>query len=312
MNAHNVEPTADHALSGRGASFKERIHSEPRLVFLDQARLVTEAYHLHPGEPRIVQRAIAFAHSLRNIPITVGPDELIVGNRTPTSRAGGVFPEAAVNWIDREIETLPTRPQDPFHVTPAQVREFREEILPFWRGRTLEDQVYGRLDKKVMAASRVVKINQRDHAQGHIIPNVPKWLALLQPALLLLERMVPGRGAGLLESPAVPSRPRRHSSGRISESLGSLASGRQLGRASNSQGTGHIHSSVQADRTAPVRDRRGSANGAENRTDGGFFPSDRRGGEAGWGPTIAGADVPPRNMPHCNFSGILKESAFGT
>jgi len=177
INAYDVRPAADLALSDRAATLKERIQSEERLLFLDQARLVTEAYRLHPGEPRIVQRAIAFAHSLRNIPITVGPDELIVGNRTPTPRAGVVFPEAAVNWIDREIESLPTRPQDPFEITAAQVREFREEILPFWRGRTLEDQVYGRLDPKVLAASRVVKINQRDHAQGHIIPNVRKWLA---------------------------------------------------------------------------------------------------------------------------------------
>jgi len=177
INAYDVRPAADLALSDRAARLKERIQSEERLLFLDQARLVTEAYRLHPGEPRIVQRAIAFAHSLRNIPITVGPDELIVGNRTPTPRAGVVFPEAAVNWIDREIESLPTRPQDRFEITAAQVREFREEILPFWRGRTLEDQVYGRLDAKVLAASRVVKINQRDHAQGHIIPNVRKWLA---------------------------------------------------------------------------------------------------------------------------------------
>jgi len=177
IDASHVQLTPDYALSDRAAKFKSRIHSEPRLLFLDQARLVTEAYRLHPGEPRIVQRAIAFAHSLRNIPITVDPDELIVGNRTPTPRAGVVFPEAAVNWIDREIESLPKRPQDPFETTAAQVREFREQILPFWLGRTLEDQVYSRLDAKVLAASRVVKINQRDHAQGHIIPNVRKWLA---------------------------------------------------------------------------------------------------------------------------------------
>ena len=177
INACNVQPAAEYALSGRTARLKERILSEPRFLFLNQARLVTEAYRLHPGESRIVQRAIAFAHSIRNIPITVDPDELIVGNRTPTPRAGVVFPEAAVNWIDREIESLPARPQDPFNITAAQVREFREEILPFWKGRTLEDLIYGRLDAKVLAASRVVKINQRDHAQGHIIPNVRKWLA---------------------------------------------------------------------------------------------------------------------------------------
>ncbi len=157
---------------------REKLLAERRVVSLEQALLVTESYRRHESAPRIVQRAEALAHTLRHITIRIDPDELIVGNRTPTSRAGVVFPEAAVEWIDREIESLPTRPQDTFDVSAEDVRRFRAEVLPYWRGRTLEDRVAERLDADVRRADRVVKINQKDHAQGHIIPNVRTWLRL--------------------------------------------------------------------------------------------------------------------------------------
>jgi len=162
----------------RTQRLKEEVLRERRVVSLEQARLITQSYREHKNDPRILQRAKAFSYVLRNISVRVKPDELIVGNRTPTSRAGVVFPEASVKWIDREIESLPTRPQDPFDVAEEQMREFREFILPFWKGKTLEDRVYSAFDDEIMNAAHVVKINQCDHAQGHIIPNVRNWLQL--------------------------------------------------------------------------------------------------------------------------------------
>ena len=54
---------------------------------------------------------------------------------------GVIAPEGAVTWVDRELDILPTRPQDRFDITPEQIRELREEIFPYWRGKTLEDIV---------------------------------------------------------------------------------------------------------------------------------------------------------------------------
>lgn len=162
--------------SARALRLREAIQSEKRVVSVEQARLTTEAYRDHPDAPRVLQRAHALAHTMHRIAIRIRADELIVGNRTPESRAGVVFPEAAVEWVACELESLPTRPQDRFEVAPATARIFREEILPAWRGRTLEDIVYARFDDEIVEAFDVAKINQRDHAQGHIIPNVRKWL----------------------------------------------------------------------------------------------------------------------------------------
>lgn len=75
------------------------------------------------------------------------------------------------------------------------VAYFRNELLPYWRGKTLEDAVQREIGEEVGAVARVVKINQKDHAQGHICPDSETWLRL-GPSGLLEEvgRRRPGAG----------------------------------------------------------------------------------------------------------------------
>ena len=101
---------------------------------------------------------------------------MIVGNRTKGVRYGVVFPESGCSWIDRELETLPTRPQDQFLVHESDIKEFREHIYPYWKGRSMEDVIRSRYGKEISAMAKVVKINQKDHAQGHICPDCTTWL----------------------------------------------------------------------------------------------------------------------------------------
>ena len=138
--------------------------AEERVVSADQARITTRAYAEHAGEPVIVRRALALAAALRELPIAITPGELIVGNRTPTVRAGVITPEAGASWISREIETLPTRPQDTFQVDDETIRVFREEVFPKWDGVSLEDVIRQRYGAEIDEIAKVVKINQKDHA----------------------------------------------------------------------------------------------------------------------------------------------------
>ena len=112
--------------------------------------------------------------------ITIDPDEVIVGNRSLKPRMGVIAPEGAVDWIDKELEILPTRPQDKFNITSEQITELRENIFPYWRGQTLEDTVAARVPADVMTAvkGKAFSLNQTDHAQGHILPDVEGWLRL--------------------------------------------------------------------------------------------------------------------------------------
>ena len=165
-------------MSERIAVLKKEMLDESRYATIEQARIITKSYRQTEGQPRCIQRAKALKAALEEMTIRIEPHERIVGNRTPGVRGGVVFPETGASWVDREFETLPTRPQDRFQIHQEDVAEFRSEILPYWQGRSLEDRVREAVGPQVDAISKVVKINQKDHSQGHICPNTRKWLAL--------------------------------------------------------------------------------------------------------------------------------------
>lgn len=157
-------------------NLKTKMLSQPRYVSIEQALIITKTYQENEQDSKQVKRAKALYNALTQIEIGIEPDELIVGNRTKGVRYGVVFPESGISWVDREFESIPTRPQDKFLVRQEDIRTFREQIVPYWKGKSLEDIVHDRAGDEISAISTVVKINQTDHAQGHICPNVKEWL----------------------------------------------------------------------------------------------------------------------------------------
>lgn len=155
---------------------KEKMLSEPRYASIEQAKIITESYKIHEHESRILQRAYSLRNALEKIQIRVEPEELVIGNRTAGIRAGVVFPESGSSWVDEEFETLPTRLQDKFQVKKEDISYFREIIKPYWQGKSLEDVLKTTYGKEIDAIAKVVKINQKDHAQGHICPDCKLWL----------------------------------------------------------------------------------------------------------------------------------------
>ncbi len=160
----------------RVQKLKDEMFAEERFMSIEQAKIVTDIYRSNPDLPRNILRALALKESLSKIEIRINPGELIVGNRTTGVRGGVIFPESGLSWVNREIETLPTRPQDKFQVRDEDVEQFRNDIFPFWTGKTLEDKLDERIGEEMRAIGKVAKINQTDHAQGHICPDTVRWL----------------------------------------------------------------------------------------------------------------------------------------
>ena len=173
-------------MTPRVERLKSRALVKERFVSIEQAKIITKCYQEHENEPVAKKRALSFREACRKMEIGIDPDELIVGNRTKESRAGVIFPEGGLTWVEKEIDTLATRKQDRFTVRPEDRACFFDEILEYWRGRTLEDRVEEEAGKEISAIGQVVKINQTDHAQGHICPNSRTWLEK-GPAVLRAE-----------------------------------------------------------------------------------------------------------------------------
>jgi formate C-acetyltransferase len=166
--------------SERIARIKECLIHNEREIDVERARYTTQSYQETEGQPMPIRRAKMLLHLVRRMSITIEPDEVIVGNRSLLPRMGVIAPEGAVDWIDKELDILPIRPQDKFNIQPEHIKELREEIFPYWRGKTLEDTVAARVPDDVMVAvkEKAFSLNQTDHAQGHILPDVEGWLRL--------------------------------------------------------------------------------------------------------------------------------------
>lgn len=157
---------------------KEKMLNEPRYVSIEQARIITRIYQENESLSIPKKRALSLKAALEELEIGVEKEELIVGNRTKGVRYGVVFPESGCSWINKEFETLPTRPQDKFRIKKEDVKEFKEIIYPYWQDRSLEDVIKENYGEEINAIAKVVKINQKDHAQGHICPDTKTWLEL--------------------------------------------------------------------------------------------------------------------------------------
>jgi len=163
-------------LPARVKTLKEKMQEKPRHMSIEQAMIITDIYRKNPDDTKQMLRAKSLAAALDNLKIGIDTGELIVGNRTIGACGGVVFPEAGVSWVEKELDTLPTRPQDRFDVNEEDAKTFREEIAPFWKGKSLEDKIRAQCGDLVDEIALVVKMNQKDHAQGHICPDTEGWL----------------------------------------------------------------------------------------------------------------------------------------
>jgi pyruvate formate-lyase/glycerol dehydratase family glycyl radical enzyme len=160
----------------RVALLQDKMMAEPRYVSIEQALIITKTYEENQEKPVIIKRALALKNALLQLSIAVEPEEKIVGNRTIGVRHGVVFPESGSSWIEREFETLPTRSQDKFNVREEDIINFKKIIAPYFKEKSLEDVIRTRYGKEIDEIAKVVKMNQKDHAQGHICPDCEKWL----------------------------------------------------------------------------------------------------------------------------------------
>ena len=113
----------------------EHIYKELPHVEHDRGVLITESYKQTEGEPIITRRAKAFEHILKNIPIVIRPEELIVGSSTVHPRSCQVFPEFSFEWLEAEFDTMETREADPFYIS-EESKKALHEAYKYWKGKT--------------------------------------------------------------------------------------------------------------------------------------------------------------------------------
>ena len=127
--------TTDIPKSSRIPKLIEALYAKMPVIESARAKLITESYKATEGQPVITRRAEAFAHILRNIPIIIRDNELIVGSSTIAPRGCQTFPEFSYQWLEDELDTVATRTADPFYIAEETKAELRE-VHKYWKGTT--------------------------------------------------------------------------------------------------------------------------------------------------------------------------------
>lgn len=129
---------ADIPKTSRITRLVEHLYAKMPVVESARAKLITESYMETEGQPIITRRAEAFAHILRNIPIIIRDEELIVGSSTIAPRGCQTFPEFSYAWLEAELDTIETRSADPFYIAEETKQELRE-VHKYWKGKTTSE-----------------------------------------------------------------------------------------------------------------------------------------------------------------------------
>jgi len=119
---------------------RERFLRGQREVCVERARYLTESYRQTEGQPAVLRQARALEHILGHISVRIEPDELLVGNVTGKPLGAGIYPEGVAGRILGELPNLARRDCNTFVMAPDDERELVESILPYWRGKTIEER----------------------------------------------------------------------------------------------------------------------------------------------------------------------------
>ncbi|MBU8922204.1 MAG: glycyl radical protein [Bacteroidales bacterium] len=147
------------------------LEAEP-LISIERAQLITDFYSNHDDGTMSIprQRASAFRFILEKKEIHVDDGELIVGERGPGPKETPTYPEICTHTM-KDLEILDTREKIRFSVCDEVRRIQRDEIIPFWSGRSIRDLLFERVDDEWKAAydSGIFTEFQEQRAPGHTV-----------------------------------------------------------------------------------------------------------------------------------------------
>lgn len=123
----------------RHVKLKENYLKQVPSITIHRARAITKIARENPGLPRIMMRAKAFRYCCETAPLVIQDNELIVGAPNGAPRAGAFSPDLSWRWLRDELETIGKRPQDPFFISEEDKKILREEIFPYWEGKSVDE-----------------------------------------------------------------------------------------------------------------------------------------------------------------------------
>ena len=126
---------------------KQSLDTHPS-VSIERAVLLTEFYRENIGKyPQPVLRAKAYYHLCANKTVYIGDEELIVGERGHEPKAAPTYPEIICHSAD-DLRILDSRAMTSYRVATEDIETYERDVIPFWQGRSLRDQIFDLLPEE--------------------------------------------------------------------------------------------------------------------------------------------------------------------
>jgi len=129
------------------AATRERRDTEP--VSVERARLVTESFQETEGLPLCTRRAKAFEKIMKEFPIYIEDEQLLVGDFSTRPMAPEWFPELTTGWIQEYMDRGWYDEQVPGQYGFERgKKELILEICDYWKDKACKETLYNYIGKE--------------------------------------------------------------------------------------------------------------------------------------------------------------------
>jgi formate C-acetyltransferase len=145
---------------------------------LERALLITDFYKTDAAHKfsNPIARAKAFKYILEKKKICLNEGELIVGERGPEPKATPTYPEVCCHNLE-DLDILNTRAKISYKVSEDVKHKTKENIIPFWKGKSVRDKIFSQVDNEWINAYNAGIFTEfmEQRAPGHTVAGKKIW-----------------------------------------------------------------------------------------------------------------------------------------
>lgn len=141
-----------HGMNERVRRLREESLSAQPHLYMERAKLETEAYQLYEGKVSVPElRALTLQHFFAHKTISISKGELIVGEKGDGPQAAPTFPELCCHTLE-DMQVMNDRKLINFVNTEADREYQKEVIIPFWEKRSIRYKILEKMTPEWKAA----------------------------------------------------------------------------------------------------------------------------------------------------------------
>ncbi len=158
-------------MNERTARLRRASLDTPPSISHERAGLLTDFYQANEGKYSVpVMRARSFHYLCEHKTISLGEEELIVGERGPRPKATPTYPELTCHSLE-DLRILNSRPKTSYAVSEECFKVYEEKIIPYWRDRNMRDKIFQAVSGRWRAAydAGIFTEFMEQRAPGHTV-----------------------------------------------------------------------------------------------------------------------------------------------